>query len=121
MLIAWGALLSFAVFGVWLFALFDVVTAPVEEIRALQKPLWVVIVLLGFIVGAVAWFMLGRPRREGAGPGSRGAAFGGSRPGTGGWHGVGARPEPVAPDDDPDFLRSLRPNRPDEDGPPAKA
>ncbi len=62
----------------------------IRDVRLLPRAAWVVVILLVPIVGAVAWFLVGRPvpARPGAG----------SRPG---------RPTAAAPDDDPEFLRSL--------------
>ena len=91
-------------FGVWLFALIDVVTARADQIRNLQKVVWVLIVLFGFEIGAVCYLVWGRPR----------VAAGGRSRLVGSPHGGPRRSG--APDDDIDFLRSL--NRPgDPDGP----
>jgi len=57
--------------------------------RLLPRWLWVVVIVVVPIIGPLAWFLLGRLRVEGgrsAGPVRRG---------------------PVAPDDDPTFLRHL--------------
>lgn len=67
-----------------------------REIRGVSRPVWVVVILLVPLAGAIAWFLAGRPRPPGA-P-------------VRGWLGGGVPPEPPrrrAPDDDPDFLRSL--------------
>ena len=64
----------------------DVFRTPRGEARALPKWLWLIIVLILPIVGGVLWLILGRPRY----PGSR-------------WR----RRAPLAPDDDPRFLRKL--------------
>jgi hypothetical protein len=65
------------------------------RIRNLPRYLWVLLIVLVPLVGAGAWFWAGRPAPEG-GTGS-------------GWPigGFPDRPRPKAPDDDPDFLRSL--------------
>jgi hypothetical protein len=64
----------------------DVARTPRSEARALPKWLWLIIVLVLPIVGGVLWLILGRPRY----PGTR-------------WR----RRAPLAPDDDPRFLRKL--------------
>ncbi len=109
MAIELGALFAFLALGVWLFAIFDVITSPVDGIRIMQKPIWVIVVLLGFVMGAVVWFALGRPRSAGDGTSGGFGALSGPK-----------RARPIAPDDDVEFLRGLR-KRPDENGPPASA
>lgn len=65
----------------------DVLRTPRSEVRSLPKALWLVIVILLPIVGGVLWWFFGRSPRTG-----------GSR-----WR----RRSPVAPDDDPRFLKQL--------------
>ena len=75
--------------GVTIYALVDCLRSGNDEVRGLPKPLWVLVVLLFFPpVGGLAYPFLGRP------VGSSGASMRG-------------RPRVVAPDDDPDFLRTL--------------
>ncbi|HEY3686753.1 MAG TPA: PLD nuclease N-terminal domain-containing protein [Streptosporangiaceae bacterium] len=100
-----GGILTLLTLGVWLYGLFDVLTTPDDECRGMPKLLWIVVVALFFLVGALAWFLLGRPR----------ARVSGGTPS--GWSGLGAaappppaRPRadpPRGPDDDPDFLKDL--------------
>ena len=91
--------------GVWLYGLFDVLTTPDDECRGMPKLLWIVVVALFFVIGALAWFLLGRPRAHAG------------HTATPGWSGLGdvtpppperprARP-PRGPDDDPEFLKNL--------------
>ena len=94
------------VLGLGLVAVIDCLSSDDEEVRGLPKVVWVFVILLFPLLGSLAWFFAGRPRKAGAGPrwqGFRAAATGSPR-------------RSVAPDDDPDFLRSLdeRP-RPDEE------
>lgn len=120
-----GGALGLIAIGVWLFALIDAALSPPAGVRYLQKVLWVVIVLLLLDIGAVLWFLFGRPRvgapgqravepdGSTAGPWGRGGLGGVSpgagvpRPGSVPGRRPAGRPRPVAPDDDPDFLRSL--------------
>ena len=88
MLIVYGLLAALALL---VYCVLDVVTSPHERVRALPKPLWLLVVLLP-VVGPLAWFFSGRP--------PRGTNRKGLRP--------GPRVEPGAPDDDEDFLRELR-------------
>ncbi|WTW96754.1 PLD nuclease N-terminal domain-containing protein [Streptomycetaceae bacterium NBC_01309] len=76
-------LLSFAVL---VYAFIDCLTTDEQKVRNLPKLAWVFIVLLVPLVGAIGWFVAGRPRRDRAA--ERRARF-------------------VAPDDDPEFLASL--------------
>ncbi|MEE6257508.1 PLD nuclease N-terminal domain-containing protein [Plantactinospora sonchi] len=85
-------------------ALISCLSAEEDEIRALPRIAWVLIILFFPLVGSIAWFVAGRPRPA---PGSAGSS-GGIRPGGGG---VGRGRRQVAPDDDPEFLRSLDENR----------
>jgi hypothetical protein len=102
-------LFALATLALLVIALIDCLSCESYEIRALPKAVWVVIILLFSPVGAIAWFVAGRPPREAASP-------------SGTWRpGVGlperSRPRPLAPDDDPEFLSDLgaRTRRDDED------
>lgn len=67
-----------------------------REIRSMPRFAWVIAILLAPLVGSIAWFTLGRPRPVGTpGPSWRSAT------------GMPESPRPRAPDDDPDFLRTL--------------
>ncbi|BCB87447.1 PLD nuclease N-terminal domain-containing protein [Phytohabitans suffuscus] len=87
-------------------ALISCLSAEEDEIRTLPRLAWVLIILFFPLVGAIAWFLVGRPVRSGA-PG-------------GGWRGGGGfaenrRSRPAAPDDDPEFLKSLDADRSKQD------
>jgi len=74
-----------------IFTLVTVVQSPREQVRHLPRWLWFVVVLTLPIIGLATWWLTGRPLNQpsaDAGPVSRPI-------------------RPVAPDDDPDFLRSL--------------
>lgn len=70
------------------FSIVDVVVTDLRRIRALNKPLWIIIILVLPIIGAILWFVFGKERKDSAGTG-------------------GVR-RSVAPDDDPEFLKNLR-------------
>ncbi|MGZ4627702.1 PLDc N-terminal domain-containing protein [Oryzihumus sp.] len=74
-----------------IYAVIDCIQTDQEAQRNLPKLAWVVLILLFPPIGAIAWFVAGRPRR---GYGDRGRGPG--RPGT-----------PLGPDHDPHFLRNL--------------
>jgi len=82
-------------------ALISCLSAKEGEIRALPRIVWVLIILFFPLVGGVAWFVAGRadPRRP----------AGQWRPGNG--FPEAERPRLKAPDDDPEFLRSINQER----------
>ncbi|MGP4044721.1 PLD nuclease N-terminal domain-containing protein [Streptomyces sp. 2A115] len=72
-----------------IYAFIDCISTDEKEIRYIPKPLWAILVLLFPLVGSISWLLVGRKRTpRGASPGGRG-----------GW---------VAPDDNPEFLKSLK-------------
>ncbi len=110
-MIRFGVLLYLAILVLWIYSIFDSITADESRVRTLQKPLWVIIVLLfGSIgIGSVAWIVWGKPRTT---PGRPGGGWGGGGRGPSGPSSFGPPPgrrrkPPIAPDDDPDFLKSL--------------
>ncbi|WP_033345090.1 PLD nuclease N-terminal domain-containing protein [Catenuloplanes japonicus] len=92
-------------------ALIDCIATEEFAVRNLPKIVWVLLILLFSPIGAIIWFVAGRPQHAATGSG---AAW---RPGSG--FPEAERPRPartLAPDDDPAFLRSLaRSRREDED------
>ncbi|MDP9797307.1 hypothetical protein J2S43_005819 [Catenuloplanes nepalensis] len=68
-------------------ALISCLSAEPEEIRRLPRLLWAAVIVLVPVAGPVLWFLAGRARPD---EGSEGVPR-----------------RPVAPDDDPDFLRTL--------------
>ncbi|MEK9520214.1 PLD nuclease N-terminal domain-containing protein [Streptomyces sp. NPDC087908] len=81
------ALLFILPLALMIYAFIDCLNTPEEEVKHLPKPVWAIVVLLFSVVGAIGWIVAGKERR----PRTRGAA--------GGW---------VAPDDNPEFLKSLK-------------
>jgi hypothetical protein len=86
------------VLALWIFAFIDCLNTPEEQVRGLPKVVWVIIILLfgEVLVGPVAWLVAGKVRQ---------GAPGGSTPSE--WH-RNHRTEFVAPDDNPEFLKSLK-------------
>jgi len=86
------------------FCLIDCVQSDEHRIRNLPKWVWIVLIILLPIVGCVVWLVAGRPTRGSAGrevswPTTKTAGFPEyQRP----------RQRAKAPDDDPEFLRSLK-------------
>ena len=79
-------------------ALISCLSAEEEDIRALPRLVWVLVILLIPILGPVAWFLAGRPRS--AADSVLPWRQGGTQPDT-------SRSRPLAPDDNPEFLKSL--------------
>ncbi|MFZ3472093.1 PLD nuclease N-terminal domain-containing protein [Streptomyces sp. 4.24] len=75
-----------------IYAFIDCLNTPEDEVKHLPKAVWVLIILLFSIVGPVVWLFAGKKRVAGVGGGR-------PRAGRGRW---------VAPDDNPEFLDSLR-------------
>lgn len=69
-----------------IYALIDCLQAPPQSVRGMRKPLWLLTILIP-VAGALAWLVAGRPRT----PRRRQAPR-----------------RPVAPDDNPEFLRQMR-------------
>jgi|ERR1035438_3859346 hypothetical protein len=125
-----GALFALFMTGFWLYCLTDAILTPPPECRGLPKPAWIVIIIVTFIGGAIAWLIVRQPVRSSHTAPLRPAApedpdsldddagFLSDR-----WtdaddavarHPAGrarttgtVRAVPKGPDDDPDFLRAL--------------
>ncbi|MEI8083431.1 MAG: PLDc N-terminal domain-containing protein [Actinomycetes bacterium] len=84
--------------AITIYALIDAITASKAHVRGLPKWTWILLIVITTIIGAVAWFVWGRPRRAG--------------------HGLDRLTpyiRPVGPDDDPDFLSTIAPKKPRAD------
>jgi hypothetical protein len=79
-------LLAVAAIGVVIFALIDLWQVPADDVRGGNRFLWTLAILLLPVAGAVLWLVFGRAPQDGT-PGRM-----------------------LPPDDDPDFLRGIRPN-----------
>lgn len=85
------ALLAVASVGLTIFALADCVQTEAGRIRSIPKWGWIVLIVLLPWVGPITWMVIGKDRSDGddsPGPGPR-------------------RDGPLAPDEDPEFLRRL--------------
>ncbi|RJK98105.1 PLD nuclease N-terminal domain-containing protein [Vallicoccus soli] len=83
------------------YCLVDCIQTRPDEVRGLPRWAWIVLILLFPIVGGIAWLVAGRPRRP-AGQVPWPAT------GTAGYPEHERPSRPLAPDDDPAFLDSLR-------------
>jgi hypothetical protein len=128
--------------ALWIAGFVDALTSDATRVRLMPKVVWVILILLFGGLGAIAWFFLGHPRgaaqpgtrtlggfnRFGPPAGSSGhpSMFGRTESPkrganvddpAGGWQLGGARRTgPLAPDDDPDFLRQISKRRADGAG-----
>ncbi|MDZ7579021.1 MAG: PLD nuclease N-terminal domain-containing protein [Candidatus Nanopelagicales bacterium] len=82
------------IIGLALYAFFDVQGTPADRVLRLPKALWMIIALIP-LLGAALWFLLGRPESAGSGPPPPRIIT------------LKSKPRPLAPDDDPTFLRRL--------------
>ncbi|WP_125612962.1 PLDc N-terminal domain-containing protein [Specibacter cremeus] len=80
---------------VYIYGLIDCLRSDPRDVRSVPKPVWLVVVILLPVIGDVLWFFLGRPQYDTAPAAPSGAVSRG----------------PVAPDDDPAFLRNLESSR----------
>ncbi|MFJ4209675.1 PLD nuclease N-terminal domain-containing protein [Paenarthrobacter sp. NPDC089675] len=76
---------------VFVYALIDVIRTDGSATRGISKPAWIIVMLVLPVLGALLWFIFGRPYGKPS-----------SQP---------ARRYPTAPDDDPEFLRNLEARR----------
>lgn len=96
-------LLVVASFAFWLYALFDTIGSDAGTVRLLPKPVWVFVVLLLPKVGAMFWFLLGRPPRE-----ALTASVPSGRPSTFPDHDHSHRARATTREEEEDFLRRCR-------------
>ncbi|MFL6240382.1 MAG: PLD nuclease N-terminal domain-containing protein [Actinomycetes bacterium] len=91
-----------AILALWFYCVLDVITTDEALVRNLPKMTWVLIVILLFDIGAIAWLIAGRPQaRQRSLPykGNAGIPPEYDRPGRATAHN---------PDDDAEFLMQLR-------------
>jgi hypothetical protein len=77
-------ILGVAAVALDIFAAIDCAMTDGRRVRGIPKPLWILVILVLPIIGAVLWLTLGKDRSGGR-----------------------AQPRQLAPDDDPAFLRQL--------------
>ncbi|MCD7444449.1 PLD nuclease N-terminal domain-containing protein [Streptomyces lincolnensis] len=87
------------------YAFIDCISTKDDDIRHMPKPLWAILVLLFPLVGSISWLIAGKKRSPAADGWGGVRASGGT--GGAGRTGRGSSRQWVAPDDNPDFLKSL--------------
>jgi len=120
--------------GCWLYCLTDAALTPAAEFPGLRKPVWIAVIAVTFILGAIAWYIARKLWRirywpaSPAGPADAGSGAAPARPypdhpktAPSGYRVAEAltrhpasrsknaprRTAPIGPDDDPEFLASL--------------
>ena len=95
-------LLFVALLGLVVYSIIDVWRSEADERYGISRALWILLIVLLPVLGAVAWLVArSQARARGAGGGSGGSRPRPTRPGP-------RKPSgPVAPDDDPEFLWRL--------------
>lgn len=81
-----------AILVIYVYGIVDVIRTDRDATRGISKPGWIVVVVVLPLLGALLWFVLGKPYARLATP-KRSVA------------------RPTAPDDDPEFLRNLEQRR----------
>jgi hypothetical protein len=76
---------------VFVYALVDVIRTDSHQTRGISKPAWIIVMIVLPLLGAILWFIFGRPYGKPS-----------AQP---------VRRHPTAPDDDPEFLRNLEARR----------
>jgi hypothetical protein len=92
------------------YAFIDCISTPDKDVRHMPKPLWAILVLVFPLAGSLSWLIAGKKRHP-AGPGGLAGSAGSP------WNrGRGGGQQWVAPDDNPEFLKSLKDEKGDGDG-----
>lgn len=81
------------IIGLMLYTFFDVLATDRRRFTSLSKGLWLLVALLP-VIGAMLWIVVGKPRRPRKSGGDSVIS-------------LHRRDRPIAPDDDPEFLRRL--------------
>jgi hypothetical protein len=50
--------------GLWLYCIYDVITTDEVLVRNLPKPVWIMLTIFLFEIGAVLWLVAGRPHNK---------------------------------------------------------
>ncbi|MFF0158607.1 PLD nuclease N-terminal domain-containing protein [Streptomyces sp. NPDC005263] len=92
------------------YAFIDCISTKDEDVRHMPKPLWAILVLVFPLAGSISWLIAGKKRHPAGAGGYTGLTGSAGSP----WSRGGGR-QWVAPDDNPEFLKSLR-DQPDNNG-----
>ncbi len=89
------------------YAFIDCISTEDDDVRHMPKPLWAIVVLVFPLAGSISWLIAGKKRHPAGADGYPGLAGSAGSP----WSRGGGQ-RWVAPDDNPEFLKSLK----DENG-----
>ena len=70
MLFYGGGIVALALFLLWIYCIFDVISTDDTLPRNMPKFVWLLVVIFLPTVGSLAWLILGRPEKAGLAPGS---------------------------------------------------
>jgi hypothetical protein len=91
-------IVAFALLGLWVFCILDVISTDEALCRNLPKFLWLFIVIVLPDIGSIAWLVLGRPMGAGFRLGSQIGVY---KP----------QKRAIGPEDSPDFIASMERRR----------
>lgn len=92
-------IIALVAIAIWVFGIVDCVRTDQSQVPGrLAKPAWIALTVVLPVLGSILWIALSWPLKYPTGT----ISFGGSRGG-----GQARRNDPVAPDDDPEFLSRL--------------
>ena len=57
-----AVLVGIAALAFWAYCLFDFTQADEREIRTFTRPIWVVVLIFGSVLGGLLWLSVGRPQ-----------------------------------------------------------
>ncbi|MFC0675826.1 PLD nuclease N-terminal domain-containing protein [Brachybacterium hainanense] len=97
-------LIALVSIGLSIFALADCIQTEDENVRGIPKWAWIVLIVLIPWVGPITWLLVGKDRSSASGSKGLAGAFG---PRGADGNGGARRGRPLAPDEDPEFLRKL--------------
>ena len=66
-----SGLFGLALFAFWAWAILDVALTDKTTFRRMNKPFWLLLVVIGPTIGAIAWLAFGRPHNAGFAPGAK--------------------------------------------------
>jgi hypothetical protein len=88
-----GGIVALALFLLWIYCVFDVISTDESLTRNMPKFVWLIVVIFLPDIGSIAWLALGRPQKAGYSPGS--TTY---RP---------PKAMPRGPEDSPEFIKGL--------------